>query len=139
MVDKKFERVMELCWMREQQKDGERSPPLLVECPVCVPKTMLAYKSIWVATCRAGHLFDRCKLTLLPITDPSWRKTCSDCKLDFIDEYKHPGLKVRSTVNQCDFIENDSANSNDVERFYFINHIFREFDRCPYCNGHYTG
>ena len=152
-IARKFERAMEINWARGQQLDNEvlgreGFQPLLVKCPVCISTTALAYKSLWVATCRAGHNFDRCKLTLLPITDIKWRKTCSDCKLEFIDEYKHPEMKIRSTVNQDKLISKGTANGNDVEIrssagdagwLHLANHVFDKFDRCPYCEGYFTG
>ena len=143
---------MEINWNRGEQLNdgilgGKRLLPLLEDCPVCSPTTALAYKSLWRATCRAGHTFDRCKLTLLPIIDPSRRKTCSDCKLEFIDEYKHPEMKVRSTSDQDKLISRDTANANVETRpstrsfawLYFANRVFDTFNRCPYCDGYFTG
>ena len=144
---------MQINWVRGQHfhdntPGGKRLQPLLDDCPVCNSSTALAYKSLWVAACPSGHTFDRCKLTLLPIMDPSRRKTCSDCMLEFIDEYKHPEMKVRTTTDQDKLINKDAANSNsvvvrsstgEIEWLNLANHVFDEFDRCPYCQGYFTG
>ena len=118
-------------------------------CPVCTSPSALAYNNIWAASCNAGHQFDRCKLSLLPIVDLTWQKTCADCGLQFFDEYKHPGMKIGSTTNRDHVIHSDTLDSTGSEvepsstgetRWtYFANHLFVEFDRCPYCEGNFTG
>ena len=119
----------------ESSATDEHSDALVEQCPVCPSPTTLAYKSLWVAICKAGHQFDRCKLTLLPILDLTWQKTCEDCGSHFINEYKHPEMTTMSASDRDHVIGNEIR----TRTTYFANQLFVEFDRCPYCKGNFTG
>lgn len=141
---------MENSWIRGEHfaRQPEGSKALLDDCPACNAMAPLAYCGVGAATCRAGHVFNRCKLTLLPLTDPYLQKTCLDCGLEFIDEHKHPEMNVRSTSDPEKLLtrnivngDNTSATSStgDLQYLYFANALFDKFDRCPFCGGYFTG
>ena len=122
--------------------------PLLDNCPACSATAPLAYNGVGTAICRAGHVFDRCKLTLLPLTDPHWQKTCLDCELEFISEHKYPEMNTRLTSDREKLINRDIVNDDkvgvrsstgNVQWLLLANAVFDKFDKCPYCGGYYTG
>lgn len=141
---------MEISWIRGEQfrRQAKASSPLLDDCPACNTMTPLAYSGVGVARCRAGHVFNRCKLTLLPLIDPYWQKTCLDCELEFVDEHKHPEMSIRSTTDPKkllahDLVDNDSIrvrrSTGDVHYLYLANAVFDKFNHCPFCGGYFTG
>ncbi|KAL9614013.1 MAG: hypothetical protein Q9167_001493 [Letrouitia subvulpina] len=53
-------------------------------CPIC--NQVLLWDSLTGAYCPSGHLFARCALTFLPITEPGISKYCERCHREFLDQ-----------------------------------------------------
>ena len=87
-------------------------------------------------------------MTLLPLTDPYWQKTCLDCGLEYVDEYKYPEMRIRLTSDPRKLLTRDITETDnirlrspagDVQYLHLANAIFDTFDRCPFCEGYFTG
>lgn len=85
-------------------------------CEICT--AIIAFDdNVDSAVCDAGHVFNRCKLSLLAIQEPGITKSCSWCSRQFLNIAK---LELGHGLSLTD-------------------HIFDFFDTCPYCGGKYTG
>ncbi|KAL8871130.1 MAG: hypothetical protein Q9174_002974, partial [Haloplaca sp. 1 TL-2023] len=58
------------------------------KCSIC--DAMVLWKSLTEATCTLGHLFGRCALTFLAVTEPGISKYCESCNREYLNDATFP-------------------------------------------------
>jgi hypothetical protein len=126
-------------------------------CRIC--RGPISFESVKWARCNGGHQFSRCALTFLAIQEPGISKHCGVCGVQYLNEWKVPGLgrlNVDARVEKADIVtQNADAQADEVpglpdDDWVQVSHtktpsiepisslarlLFAAFDTCIYCGG----
>ena len=134
--------TMERCFERA----NESTIHLLDLCPACRFERPLFWGTGLLATCSHDHEYTRCSLTFLPLLNPRWSKICMDCGREFLNERNHPEMQSLSGEKRLSekglpfgFSSRLILGDKDAKSFYLATYLLSEFDKCPYCNGFFSG
>lgn len=94
--------------------DRVPEPPPAETCSICRSPLSVNIDSQY-STCKSGHTFPRCTLSLLAIQEPRISKSCTKCERQFLDLSKLGPLSSRTLIAE----------------------LFDKFDVCPVCEGKY--
>ena len=126
-------------------------------CRIC--RGPISFESVKWARCSGGHQFSRCALTFLAIQEPGISKHCGVCGVQYLNEWKLPGLgrlSVDAGVEMADIVtQNANAQADEAselpdDEWVQVSHtktpaiepisslarlLFAAFDHCIYCGG----
>lgn len=111
-------------------------------CTICEQE--IPMESIKWARCSGGHQFQRCAVTMLPISDPSLSKSCRICATRYLDATQVPELQLdtyqpnsQTRGGDSEEATRDKSSAVPEPRSSLVRIMLAACDTCVLCGGRF--
>ncbi|RMY41837.1 hypothetical protein D0865_12176 [Hortaea werneckii] len=111
-------------------------------CTICGQE--IPMESIKWARCSGGHQFQRCAVTMLPISDPSLSKSCRICATRYLDATQVPELQLdtyqpnsQTRGGDSEGATRDKSSAVPEPRSSLVRIMLAACDTCVLCGGRF--